>query len=326
MVLVCGGAGYIGSVTVWELVDRGHDVVVIDDMSTGHRESLPDSVPFVEGDIGDAELVRTTIRQHQVDSVIHFAAKSLVAESVKDPLLYVTSNVGKTSLFLRVLQEEGVRSIVFSSSAAVYGEPEVTPIPESHAKLPISPYGLSKWWTEETLRWCGQAWGLSWIALRYFNAAGGLPSHSLSERHVPETHLIPRLIAAWSEQKPADIFGTDYPTPDRSAIRDYIHVRDLAAAHILALETTAKGKSGSFNVGTGSGHSVLEVLSALEAETGSAMLRNYLPRRPGDPAALVADTRKIMADLGWRPRLSDLRKIVRSALDSFEAAGSRFAP
>lgn len=316
LILVTGGAGYIGSVTVAELVDAGEGVVVLDDLSTGHRSSVPPKVPFVQGDIADDALVRSVIREHGVRAVVHFAAKSLVAESTMDPLLYVRANLGKTAAFLESLRTEQVRSIVFSSTAAVYGEPEVVPIPERQPQRPVNPYGLTKWWIEQTLGWCERAWGLSWIALRYFNAAGGVPERSLAERHHPETHLIPRLLQAWQQQGPAEIFGADYPTADGTAVRDYVHVRDLAQAHRLALTAAQEGRSGVYNVGTGRGYSVLEVVSALEQETGTNLDHRVLPRRAGDPATLVADGSKIRQDFGWQPQYSDMRSIIRTALDA----------
>ena len=314
MILVTGGAGYIGSVTVSELVTRGYEVVVLDDLSTGHRDVVPTSIPFVQGDIADQALLSSVFADYGVSAVVHFAAKSLVGESVKDPLLYVESNLCKTSAMLRVMQRHNVHALVFSSSAAVYGEPDATPITEDHRKQPISPYGLSKWWIEQVLYWCHTAWGLSPISLRYFNAAGAVPSLSLRERHNPETHLLPRVLSAWAEGEPAQVFGTDYPTSDGSAIRDYVHVQDLATAHVLALEATLKGQAGAYNVGTGRGYSVLEILAAVEQATSTLLPRTYLPRRVGDPAVLVADSTRLQRSLGWRPQQSDLSTIVSSTL------------
>lgn len=320
MVLVTGGAGYIGSVVVDALLRAGEEAVVLDDLSTGHEDAVAQGL-LIRGDIEDGALVESICRERAVDAVIHFAAKSLVGESMRDPLLYVRHNVGKTAALLQSMRRAGVRRLVFSSTAAVYGEPERTPIPEDHPKRPVNPYGLSKWWIEQTISWCRAAWGLDAICLRYFNAAGAVPERGLRERHDPETHLIPRLLAALSAGRPVEVFGTDYPTPDGSAVRDYIHVLDLAQAHLVALWAVREGRSGAYNVGTGEGHSVLEVVSRLEEVAGVAVARSLLPRRAGDPAALVADGARLRAELGWEPRHSDLHSIIASAREAAQAAG-----
>lgn len=313
-VLVTGGAGYIGSVVAADLLSTGREVVVLDDLSTGHPDAVPPDAVFVRGDIADGPLLRRILEAHPIRSVIHLAGRSLVGESVEDPLLYVQANVAKTSALLASLRDGGVRSLVFSSSAAVYGEPYRLPIPEDHPRYPLSPYGLTKKWIEETLGWCERAWGLSWASLRYFNAAGAIPGTTLVERHQPETHLIPRLVEAWRTGRPVELFGADYPTPDGTAIRDYVHVKDLSDAHLRALSSAEAGTSGIYNVGSGIGASVLEVVRALEAVTGSRLEISVCPRRSGDPAVLVADASRITRNLGWRPRLGDIAGIVGSVV------------
>lgn len=288
-------------------------MLVLDNLRSGHRSNVPENL-LHEGDIGDVEFVRSLIRRHGVTSVMHFAARSLVGESVEDPLAYVEGNVGRTARLLQAMQAEGVHEIVFSSSAAVYGEPREIPIPEDHPKQPLSPYGQSKWWIEETLRACGSAWGLGSISLRYFNAAGGVPELGLRERHDPETHLIPRLLETHRAGGVAEIFGGDYPTPDGTAIRDYVHVLDLAEAHVLALGAVRAGHNGAYNVGTGLGLSVREVVDAVGHVTGRPLMSEMRPRRSGDPAVLVADPGRIMSELGWAPRHSGIEEIVETAL------------
>lgn len=288
-------------------------MVVLDNLRSGHREHVVGDA-FIAGDVGDVPLVRGLIREYRVTSVMHFAARSLVGESVQDPLAYVEGNVGRTARLLQAMQAEGVREIVFSSTAAVYGEPETTPIPEDHPKRPLNPYGQSKWWIEETLDACESAWGLRHIALRYFNAAGGVPEWGLQERHDPETHLIPRLLTAQRRDERAEVYGTDYPTPDGTAVRDYVHVLDLAEAHRLALRAVRLGRSAAYNVGTGEGLSVLQVIAAVREATGRDLPYEVRPRRPGDPAVLVADPGRIRRELGFSPRHSGIREIVGSAV------------
>ena len=308
-VLVTGGAGYVAPPVVRRLVEAGRRVVVLDDFSTGHRAHVQWG-RLVEGDVGDADLLRQTLRAHDVGAVIHFAAKALVGESVQHPELYDAWNRGKTQVLADVAAAEGVGAIVFSSTCAVYGNPEEVPIPEEHPRRPINPYGESKAGCEDALFGSGVATA----ALRYFNAAGAEPEFGIGERHEPETHLIPLALEAVQTGKPLRIFGTDYPTPDGTCVRDYIHVADLATAHLAALaRLEATGEGGRWNLGTGHGSSVREVLDAVGRVTGRPVPAIESPRRDGDPPALVARAARARADLGWEPVASDLERIVRDA-------------
>ncbi|HEV2245456.1 MAG TPA: UDP-glucose 4-epimerase GalE, partial [Terriglobia bacterium] len=289
-VLVTGGAGYIGSQTAKALAQSGHEVVVLDNLSTGHREAVRWG-PFIEGDLGDKELLAEIFKERRIEAVLHFAASLLVGESVRNPQKYFRNNVVNTIRLLDVMKSCGVQHIVFSSSAAVYGNPEKVPIPEDHSKAPVNPYGDSKLCMERAIHWYGQAYGLRGVALRYFNAAGADLEGELGERHDPESHLIPLVVEAALGQRPeVDIYGTDYPTPDGTAIRDYIHVVDLADAHVRALEYLAGGgESTELNLGTGEGHSVREVVAGVGKLCGGRVPAKDAPRRAGDPAVLVAD-------------------------------------
>jgi UDP-glucose 4-epimerase len=313
-ILVTGGAGYIGSHTVLELAGRGHRVVVLDNLSKGHRNAVQ-GVELVHGDTGDAALVRKLFKQHKIKAVMHFAASSLVGESVRHPASYYHNNVVKGLALLDAMVETGVHHLVFSSTAAVYGEPVEVPIPEDHPTVPTNPYGATKLALEGAMRWYGEAYGLRCASLRYFNAAGADPSGNIGEDHKPETHLIPLVLRAAAGLLPhLEVFGTDYPTPDGTCVRDYIHVSDLAAAHVLALDALAAGApSAVYNLGNGSGYSVLEVIKAAEEVADRPINIKFGPRRPGDPAALVAGSRKIMDELGWKPRFADLRVILETA-------------
>ena len=313
-VLVTGGAGYIGSHTVKVLKDSGYQVVVMDRLTTGHKKAvLTDH--FYEADICDSKAVQDIVTRHQVDAVIHFAAKSLVGESVAHPDLYFHENTGKTNQFVSALIQCGVRTIVFSSTAAVYGLPETIPISEDTAKLPINPYGVSKLMIEQSFPWLEQAYGLKWMALRYFNAAGASLDGEIGEDHEPETHLIPLVLKTALGQRPAiSIYGTDYDTPDGTCIRDYVHVLDLAQAHVLALEALERGvPSQALNVGSGRGYSVREIIEAAKQITGRDIPVVETARRPGDPDILIADPAKIKNLLGWTPKYSDLDTMIRSA-------------
>jgi UDP-glucose 4-epimerase len=279
--------------------------------------AVPPEVPFYTGDIADSKLVSQIIREHEVDAVIHFAARSLVAESMKNPDLYFYENTAKTIKFLSTIVDCGVNKLVFSSTAAVYGIPKELPIPEETPLNPINPYGVSKLMIEQSLPIFEQAYGLKWMALRYFNAAGASLDNSIGEDHKPETHLIPLILqVALGQREKIEIFGIDYPTPDGTCIRDFIHVMDLADAHILALEALDGGEaSGAFNVGTGQGYSVREVIRMAERVS-----KKWIPvvesmRREGDPAVLVAKVDRIQKRLGWKPRYSDLETILRTAWD-----------
>lgn len=314
-ILVSGGAGYIGSHTVKTLVEQGYKPVVLDSLVTGHRQSVSLDVPFYEGDIADSQLVRKVVKSEHINAVIHFAARSLVGESVEKPDLYFEENTAKTNRFVSTLIESGVKRLIFSSTAATYGIPDEVPIKESAPTNPINPYGLSKLMIEQSLAWLEKAYGFKWIALRYFNAAGAALDGSLGEDHIPETHLIPLILkTALGQRESISVFGTDYATPDGTCLRDYIHVLDLAKAHILALEALEAGiGSGVYNVGTGSGYSVKEVIETARVITGRTIPILESPRRPGDPNQLIAKVEKIQSLLGWAPQHSSLVQIMESA-------------
>ncbi|MFZ5650690.1 MAG: UDP-glucose 4-epimerase GalE [Bacillota bacterium] len=314
LILVCGGAGYIGSHVVRQLQKAGFEALVLDNLAKGHKEAIGD-VPFVEADItcsGDLEKV---FSDYRVDAVMHFAAHSLVGESVARPGMYYHNNVAGTLNLLTAMLQAGVKRIIFSSTAAVYGEPLEIPIPEDHPANPTNPYGATKLTVEGMLRWFDNAHGLKYISLRYFNAAGADPAGDMGEDHSPETHLIPLVLkAALGVLPEVRVFGTDYPTPDGTCVRDYIHVTDLAEAHILALKSLMEGsRSDIFNLGNGSGFSVLEVIRAAGAVTGGAVNTVYGERRPGDHAFLVASAEKAKRELGWNPVYNHLETIISTA-------------
>jgi UDP-glucose-4-epimerase GalE len=313
-VLVTGGAGYIGSHTAKVLARAGFEPIVLDNLSTGHRWAVKWG-PLVEGDLGDSALIREVIKSHRIQAVVHFAGFAYVGESVKRPRQYFRNNVTYTLRLLDAMMDTGVRHIVFSSSCATYGIPSRVPICEEHVQAPINPYGESKRMVERILDWYGEAYGLRWTALRYFNAAGADPDGELGEHHSPETHLIPLAIQAALGEKPAlEIYGTDYPTPDRTAVRDYTHVMDLAEAHVAALRHMLKSReNAAINLGTGSGHSVRQVAAAVERVSGRRVPIHEAPRRAGDPPELVADPAKAKQQLGWQPRHSSLENIVQTA-------------
>lgn len=323
-VLVTGGAGYIGSHTAKALAEAGHSPIVLDDLSTGHRSAVKWG-PLIEGDLGDRELVNSILRDYQIEGVLHFAACLLVGESMTNPQKYFWNNDVSTLGLLDAMKANGVKNIVFSSSAATYGNPEKVPIPEDHPQKPVNPYGESKLFVERMLKWYGSAYGLQWMALRYFNAAGADLAGEIGEAHDPESHLLPLVIQAALGQRPAvEIYGSDYPTPDGTAIRDFIHVNDLADAHVRALEHLAKnGESTALNLGTGQGHSVLEVIDAVGKFAKQEVPAKKAPRRAGDPAVLVADPGKAERVLGWRPRHSDLETVVRSAWQWHSSQGQK---
>jgi len=314
-ILVTGGAGYIGSVAVEQLLDRGHQVVVIDNLIKGHRQAVDPRARFVEGDFGDVALVETILKDNGIDSVMHFAAYSLVGESMQNPGKYFQNNLAGSANLVEAMLRAGVRMLVFSSSAATYGVPETSPIKETDPQAPINPYGESKLMFERMLHWYDQANGVRFVSLRYFNAAGA--SRKYGEVHDPETHLIPLVLQVALGQRPfVQIFGGDYPTPDGTAIRDYIHVVDLAEAHILALDWLAGGgESHLFNLGNGTGFSVKEVVDAARRVTGQKIDAQVGPRRPGDPPVLVASSEKVGKTLGWKPQYPQLEEIIRSAWD-----------
>ncbi|MCR4392082.1 MAG: UDP-glucose 4-epimerase GalE [Candidatus Acetothermia bacterium] len=314
MILVTGGAGYIGSHTVKELLRRGYPVVVLDNLSTGHRE-LVLCEQFIQGDLADSCLVERTFARHPICAVIHFAAHTSVPESVADPQKYYRNNVAGTLNLLQAMLAHGVKAIIFSSSAAVYGDPVALPIPEDHPTQPKNPYGRTKLVVEEILADYARAYGLRYIALRYFNAAGSDPEGEIGELHDPETHLIPIVLEAAAGKRPhLEIYGTDYPTKDGTAVRDYIHVSDLARAHVLALERMMEGGAGgAYNLGIGRGYTVREVVETCRRVTGRKIPAVEAPRRPGDPAALVADPSRARRELGWEPKFTDLEAIVETA-------------
>lgn len=313
-ILVTGGAGYIGSHTVRALVSKKHHVVVLDNLSKGH-EAAVQSVQLVRGDIAEGRLLKNLFREHDIEAVMHFAANSLVGESVLQPSGYYHNNLVKGLSLLDRMVESGVRYLVFSSTAAVYGEPRENPIPEDHPAAPTNPYGATKLALEGAMRWYSGAYGLRYVSLRYFNAAGADPAGDIGEDHAPETHLIPLVLQVAMGHLPRlEVFGSDYPTPDGTCIRDYIHVNDLADAHVRAMEALASGVPSSvYNLGNGNGYSVLEVIRAAEEVVGKPIPVHYGARRPGDPAMLVAGSEKIKAGLGWQPRFTDLRAIIETA-------------
>ena len=311
-ILVAGGAGYIGSHMVALLVEKGYDVVVADNLCTGHRDAVKGAKLEI-CDLRDKEAMEKLFSSYPIDGVINFAAFSLVGESVADPLKYYGNNVSGAVGILTAMKDHGVNKIVFSSTAATYGEPERQPIEEIDRTEPINPYGASKLTIEGLLKWCDKAYGIKYAALRYFNAAGADPEVSIGEDHFPETHLIPNVLSAALGKKSLELYGDDYPTPDGTCVRDYIHVRDLVEAHLLALEYLDKGgQSGPFNLGNGNGYSVKEIIEAARKVTGMAIPAFVEPRRPGDPPTLIASNRKAEEALGWKPR-RDLEQMIHDA-------------
>ncbi len=312
--LVTGGAGYVGSHCCAAFADAGWTVVTFDNLGRGWRDMVRWG-PLVEGDILDRAAVDAAMAEHRPDLVAHFAALSSVAESVKEPALYYENNVTGTWTLLEAMRRHGVKGMIFSSTAATYGVPETTPIPEDHRQQPINPYGWSKLFVERMLADYAEAYGIRFCSLRYFNAAGADPQGRIGERHEPETHLIP--LAARGLLNPDyrfTIFGTDYPTRDGSCVRDYVHVADLGRAHAAAAEHLQNGGAGGFfNLGTGDGASVKEIADAVEQVSGRPLTRAYGPRRPGDPPTLVASNARARETLGWRPERSEIATIVRDA-------------
>jgi UDP-glucose 4-epimerase len=309
--LVTGGAGYIGSIVARQLLSAGHEVVVLDNLSRGHREAVPDGARFVEADLLDADGLRDALAEG-FDGALHFAAFALVAESVAHPERYYRNNVTGSLNLLDALRAAEVARLVFSSTCAVYGEPEVVPMDEGTPARPVNAYGASKLAVDGMIADECRAHGLGAVSLRYFNVAGA--SGHLGEDHEPETHLIPNVLrAAQGRQPVVQVFGTDYPTPDGTAVRDYIHIEDLARAHLLALDRAREGRHEIFNLGNGNGFSVREVIEAARAVTGREIPVEEAPRRPGDPPMLVAASGRIRAELGWEPRKPALEKMVADA-------------
>ena len=313
MILVFGGAGYIGSHTVKHLLDNGYECVVADNLIYGHKEAVDKRAEFVHADLLNPISIREVFKGRKIDAVIHFAAFTYVGESVNDPQKYYINNVVGTTNLLNVMLENGVKKIVFSSTCATYGEPQYTPIDEKHPQNPINPYGRTKLMIEQIFADYERAYGLKHIALRYFNAAGCSQDGSIGESHTPETHLIPLVLKAIKgEKEKISVFGTDYDTPDGTCIRDYIHVEDLALAHRLAVEKLDE-YSGCLNLGTGVGTSVKEIIDAAEKVSGKKCPVEYGPRRAGDPAKLYADNQKVKKILGWQPRYTNIEDIIRTA-------------
>src|SRR6516164_5146424 len=321
-VLVTGGAGYIGSVVAAQLAAAGHEVTVLDDLSTGFADAVPPGATFVQGTLRDCA---AEVLSDGIDAVLHFAARSLVGESVRDPAKYWSNNLGGTISLLEAMREIGVRTIVFSSTAAVYGEPERTPILETDPTRPTNPYGASKVAVDTTLSEFCRLYGFGAVSLRYFNVAGahqGAGGRWLGERHNPETHLIPAVLAAAEQGRPVQIFGDDYPTPDGTCVRDYIHVTDLADAHLRALAATRPGQHRIYNLGNGAGFSVREVIEVCREVAGIDIGADVGPRRAGDPAVLVASSARIQSELGWRAE-RDLRAMAADAWRFTQARSSR---
>lgn len=312
--LVTGGAGYIGSHMVKLLLERGHRVMVVDDLSSGRRDAVQGGT-FIRGDCGDRDLLDQVFAQSRIDGVLHFAGSIQVGESVVAPRKYYYNNVVKTMRLLDAMLEHDVGKFVFSSSAAVYGEPVRMPIDEAHPKAPINAYGASKWMIESVLHHYHRAYGLDSIALRYFNAAGAAPDGTLGPNHQSETHLLPLAMhAASGRRREIEVYGRDYPTPDGTCIRDYVHVSDLCLAHLLAMQRLGdESCHAAYNLGSGDGFSVQQVLSTVRRITGVDFRIRDKPRRDGDPARLVADTSKVRTELGWKPQFPELENIVRHA-------------
>ena len=315
-VLVLGGAGYIGSHTVDRLVEAGKDVVVVDSLVTGHLAAVRKEAKFYQGDLADKDFMRKVFTENpDIDAVIHFAAFSLVAESMKDPLKYFDNNTAGMVKLLEVMNEFDIKYIVFSSTAATYGIPEKMPIYEDDPQLPINPYGESKLMMEKIMRWADEAYGIKFVALRYFNVAGAKPDGSIGEDHHPETHLLPIVLqVAMGEREKLQIFGDDYNTPDGTNVRDYVHPFDLADAHILAVDYLCNGnESSAFNLGSSTGFSNLEIVKAAREVTGKEIPAEIAARRGGDPDTLIAASEKARKVLGWKPEFDDIHKIIETA-------------
>jgi UDP-glucose 4-epimerase len=326
-VLVVGGAGYIGSHCVRQLEQAGHHPVVLDNLVFGHRKAVSAPVKFIEGDLGDRALVADLLRDEKIDVVMHFAAFAYVGESVEDPLKYYDNNLAKTVSLLQAMRDAGVKRFVFSSTCASYGIPEKMPMTEDLPQSPINPYGQTKLDVENMLKACAKAYGMSFAAFRYFNAAGAAEDGSIGEAHDPETHLIP--LAIWAAQGKRDaltVFGDDYPTPDGTCLRDYIHIDDLCRAHIAVFEKLeTPGAALFYNLGTGKPASVMEIIQAVEKVTGLKVPYNMGSRRAGDPPALYADSSKAQDELGWKPQYKDIESIIATAWKWHQSHPQEFA-
>jgi len=311
-ILVTGGAGFVGSVCCAQLLRKGHQVVTVDNLSTGHPQAVPEGVVLYPNDIADRDSVSNILRHQHFDAVFHFAAKALIPESVSNPGVFFDQNVASGIAFLESLRAAGVNKFIFSSSAAVYGSPCAIPIEEDHPKNPVNSYGETKLMFERLLGWYAIAYGWTVYAFRYFNACGA--TADAGEDHRPETHIIPLLLETAAGERPCfEVYGRDYPTPDGTCLRDYVHVLDIADAHLLALNASNKVGMTAYNIGTGHSHSVLEVCGIVENVTGTKLTLRDGSRRPGDPAVLCASPAKLQRELGWKPRFSDLREIVQTA-------------
>ncbi|MBC2071630.1 UDP-glucose 4-epimerase GalE [Listeria seeligeri] len=314
-IIVLGGAGYIGSHAVAELVNRGYNVVVVDNLKTGHKEAIHEKAKFYQGDIRDKDFLSSVFERETVDGVMHFAASSLVGESMEEPLKYLNNNVYGTQILLEVMEQFGVKNIVFSSSAATYGEPEQVPIIESMPTNPESTYGDTKLIMEKMMKWCDKAYGMKYVALRYFNVAGAKSDGTIGEDHQPESHLVPIILqVALGQREKLAIYGDDYNTPDGTCIRDYVHIEDLIDAHIRSLEYLENGgESNIFNLGSSKGFSVQEILGAARSVTEKTIPAEVVARRAGDPGILIASSDKARKILGWEPKYTDIKDIIATA-------------
>ena len=314
-VLVLGGAGFIGSHAVYQLIDQGHEPIVIDNLETGHRDAIHPDAVFYPGDIRDIDFLRDVFANEKIDAVLHFAANSLVGESMENPLKYFDNNVHGTQVLLQAMQEFKIDKIVFSSTAATYGEPESVPITETMPTVPTSTYGETKLTMEKLMKWCEAAYGMRYVSLRYFNVAGARATGEIGEDHRPETHLIPIILqVALNQREHITVFGEDYPTEDGTCIRDYIHVEDLINAHILALEYLQKGgKSDVFNLGSSQGFSVKEMIEAARRVTNHPIPEKVGERRAGDPSTLIASSEKAKTVLNWNPKKTEINQIIEDA-------------
>lgn len=311
-VLVTGGAGYVGSVCCLRLLEQGHQVIIVDDLSAGHATAVPQGAIFHQLDIGNRRQLAKVLRTDRFDAVFHFAAKALVPESVSDPGTFFDSNVASGIALLEVVRAAGIKRFVFSSSAAVYGNPQLVPIDEDHPKDPVNAYGETKLSLERVLHWYSVAYGWTVVAFRYFNACGA--TTTIGENHHPETHVIPLLLQTAAGDRPFfEVYGSDYPTPDGTCLRDYVHVLDIAEAHLLALQVPETPAFSVYNIGTGTSYSVRQICRVVEQELGVKVNLRNGPRRPGDPAVLCANPQKLVRDLGWSAHSSDLRTIIRTA-------------
>jgi UDP-glucose 4-epimerase len=311
-ILVTGGAGYVGSVVAETLMKHGYDVVILDNLQQGHREAVPKDVRLIVGDIGDVDILENVFRRFHIEAVMHMAAETVVEYSMTDPKRYFHNNIIGGIALLDTMLKHGVNKLIFSSSASVYGEPQSVPIAETHPKKPVNSYGESKLMFEHILNWYGKAYGLKHISFRYFTAAGA--SSLLGEDHHPETHLIPNILrAAYHNSRPVEVFGTDYPTKDGSCVRDYVHVVDIARAHILGLEKIKILSGRAYNLGNGEGYSVMEVVATAVKIAGAKLIIKFRPRRAGDPAVLVASADKARNELGWNPEVTAISDIIESA-------------